>query len=105
MSRDGLFGNLLKIAGVGALLYVAYKLGEQHANQNLEEQKESIQPIQDAPYEDVVEEKTEEQNVFELIKELRDKKNKTKNDKYNIELLEIKLKQIRGQKWLRLKTL
>jgi hypothetical protein len=95
MSRDGLFGNLLKIAGAGALLYLAYKLGEQHANQNLEK---PIQPIQDVPYEDVVEEKTEEQNIIDLINEIKSRPNKTKNDKYNIELLEIKLKQIRSQK-------
>jgi hypothetical protein len=96
MSRDGLFGNLLKVAGAGALLYLAYKLGEQHANQKLET---PLQPMQDIPVEEVVVvEKTEEENVLELISELRNKPNKTKNDKYNIELLEIKLKQIRAQK-------
>lgn len=98
MSRDGLFGNLLKVAGAGALLYMAYKLGEQHANQRLAVPQEPIQPIQDVTYEDVVEEKTEEENVIELIRELQNKPNKTKNDRYNIELLEIKLKQIRAQK-------
>jgi hypothetical protein len=98
MSRDGLFGNLLKVAGAGALLYMAYKLGEQHANQNLEAPRDPVQPIQDVHHEVVVEEKTEEQHVVELIKELRDKKNKTKNDKYNIELLEVKLKQLRSKK-------
>ena len=105
MSRDGLFGNLLKVAGAGALLYLAYKLGEQHANQNLVTPREPVQPIKDTTYEDVVEEKTEEEDVIDLIQELRNKPNKNKNDRYNIELLEIKLKQIRGQKWLRLKTL
>jgi len=94
MSRDGLFGNLLKVAGAGALLYLAYKLGEQHANQSLENLK---QPVEDLPYQEMVRENTEEKNVIELIRELKSKKNKTKNDKYNIELLEIKLKQIRGQ--------
>jgi predicted CopG family antitoxin len=98
MSRDGLFGNLLKVAGAGALLYLAYKLGEQHANQNLVTPREPVQPIQDTTYEDVVEEKTEEEDVIDLIQELRNKPNKNKNDRYNIELLEIKLKQIRGQK-------
>ena len=98
MSRDGLFGNLLKVAGAGALLYVAFKLGERHANQNLEAPIDPVQTTQDVPYEVVVEEKTEEQHVVELIQELRDKKNKTKNDKYNIELLEIKLKQLRSKK-------
>jgi len=98
MSRDGLFGNLLKVAGAGALLYIAFKLGERHANQNLEAPIDPVQPTQDVPYEVVVEEKTEEQHVVELIQELRDKKNKTRNDKYNIELLEIKLKQLRSKK-------
>ena len=98
MSRDGLFGNLLKVAGAGALLYLTYKLGEQHANQNLVTPREPVQPIQDTTYEDVVEEKTEEEDVIDLIQELRNKPNKNKNDRYNIELLEIKLKQIRGQK-------
>ena len=60
--------------------------------------REPVQPIQDTTYEDVVEEKTEEEDVIDLIQELRNKPNKNKNDRYNIELLEIKLKQIRGQK-------
>jgi hypothetical protein len=98
MSRDGLFGNLLKIAGAGALLYVAYKLGEQHANQKAEALAPSTNSEPYTSYQEVVQEKTEEQNILELIKELRSKPNKTKNDKYNIELLEIKLKQIRSQK-------
>ena len=67
MSRDGLFGNLLKVAGAGALLYLAYKLGEQHANQNLVTPREPVQPIQDNTYEDVVEEKTEEEDVIDQI--------------------------------------
>jgi len=33
-----------------------------------------------------------------LIKELKDKPNKTRTDKFNIELLEVKLKQIRSKK-------
>jgi hypothetical protein len=37
MRNEGLFGNLLKIAGAGALLYGAYKLGEYHANQKVQE--------------------------------------------------------------------
>lgn len=98
MSRDGLFGNLLKVAGAGALLYMAYKLGEQHANQNLDVTRVPVGPTQDVTHEDVLQEKSEEENVIDLIRELRNKPNKTKNDKYNIELLEIKLKQLRSKK-------
>ena len=98
MSRDGLFGNILKVAAVGAVVYLAYKLGEQRANQKMKVAPEPLKPIQDLFYEDVVKEKSEEENVIELIRELRNKPNKTKNDKYNIDLLEVKLRQIRNKK-------
>lgn len=98
MRKDGLFVNILKIAAASLILYIAYKLVEKNSNKKTESTIPPVTPDEDTPYEEVVEEKTEEQYVVELIKELRDKKNKTKNDKYNIELLEIKLKQIRGQK-------
>jgi hypothetical protein len=88
MRNDGLFGNLLKIAGAGALLYGAYKLGEHHANQKM------LNTLPPEP----VKEKTEEDEVIELINEMKSKPNKTKADRDNIELLEIKLKQIRKQK-------
>ena len=88
MRQEGLFGNLLKIAGAGALLYGAYKLGEHHANQK----------IMNALPPEPPKEKTEEEEVFGLIKELKDKPTKTRADKFNIDLLEVKLKQIRNKK-------
>lgn len=88
MRNDGLFGNLLKIAGAGALLYGAYKLGEYHANQKVQN---TLPP--EAP-----KEKTEEEEVIELINEMKRKPNKTKADQNNIDLLGVKLKQIRKQK-------
>jgi hypothetical protein len=36
--------------------------------------------------------------VVDLINELRRKPNKTRSDKFNIDLLEVKLKQIRNKK-------
>jgi len=104
MRKDGLFGNLLKIVAAGAIIYIAYKLIEKNSNKKTESTIPPVESDEDTTYEEVVEEKTEEQHVVELIKELKEKKNKTKNDKYNIELLEIKLKQLRSQKWLQLKT-
>jgi hypothetical protein len=98
MRKDGLFGNILKIVAAGAILYIAYKLIEKNLNKKTESTIPPVTSDEDITYDEVVEEKTEEQYVVELIEELREKKNKTKNDKYNIELLEIKLKQIRGQK-------
>lgn len=87
MRQEGLFGNLLKIAGVGALLYGAYKLGEYQASQEEEVVIEQEPKVE-----------TEEENILGLIKELKDKPNKTKTDKFNIGLLEVKLRQIRNQK-------
>jgi hypothetical protein len=98
MRKDGLFGNILKIVAAGAILYIAYKLIEKNLNKKTESTIPPVTSDEDITYDEVVEEKTEEQYVVELIEELREKKNKTKNDKYNIELLEIKLKQIRSQK-------
>ena len=91
MRNEGLLGNLLKIAGAGALLYGAYKLGEYYANQQL--QDNAIPVINDEPKIE-----TEEEKVLGLIQELKDKPDKTKTDKLNIELLEVKLNQIRNKK-------
>jgi hypothetical protein len=88
MRNEGLFGNLLKIAGAGAILYGVYKLGEHHANQKIQN---TLPP--EAP-----KEKTEEEEVIGLINEVKRKPNKTKADRNNIDLLEVKLKQIRNKK-------
>jgi hypothetical protein len=40
----------------------------------------------------------EEIYVVNVLQELMDKKNKTKQDRYNIGLLEVKLKQLRREK-------
>jgi hypothetical protein len=88
MRNEGLFGNLLKIAGAGAILYGVYKLGEHHANQKIQN---TLPP--EAP-----KEKTEEEEVIGLINEMKRKPNKTKADRNNIDLLEVKLKQIRNKK-------
>jgi hypothetical protein len=85
MKNDGLFGNILKIAGAGAILYGVYKLGEHRANQKIQN---NLPP--EAP-----KEKTEEEEVIELINEMKRKPKKTRVDRNNIDLLEIKLKQIR----------
>ena len=42
MRNEGLLGNLLKIVGVGAILYGVYKLCENHANQKLQE---NVMPV------------------------------------------------------------
>lgn len=85
MSR--LFNNLLKVAGAGVLLYGVYKLGQKNTFGPMDE--ETVE--EDKP-------KTEIDMVHDMIQELRRKINKTKRDKDNIELLEIKLKQLENQK-------
>ena len=92
MRNDGLFGNLLKIAGAGAILYGVYKLGEHHANQKVQN---TLPPVKQP---EPVKEKTEEEEVIDLINEMKRKPNKTRGDRFNIDLLEVKLKQIRKQK-------
>ena len=92
MRNEGLFGNLLKIAGAGALLYGAYKLGEYHAN---EKAQKTLPKVKEP---EVIKEKSEEEQVVDLINELRRKPNKTRSDKFNIDLLEVKLKQIKNKK-------
>ena len=43
-------------------------------------------------------ETNEEVQVRELIKELKSKPDKSKKDQYNIELLEVKLKQLKNKR-------
>ncbi len=87
MSR--LFDNLLKAAGVGAILYGVYKLGEKNALRSMEQ--EQTPKIDDKP-------KTEADIILDMIDELKRKVGKTRKDKDNIELLEIKLKQLNSKK-------
>jgi hypothetical protein len=88
MSR--LFDNILKAAGVGAILYGVYKLGEKNALNSIEHGQQPIK-IEDKP-------KTESEVISDMIKELKQKPNKTRKDRDNIELLEIKLKQVKNQR-------
>ena len=85
MSR--LVDNLLKAAGVGAILYGVYKLGEKNALSSMEEKN----TIEDEP-------KSEIDFIHEMIQEIKNKVNKTRKDRDNLELLEIKLKQLKNQK-------
>lgn len=87
MSR--LFDNLLKAAGVGAILYGVYKLGEKNALSSMEQ--EVTPKIEEKP-------KTEIDIINDMIQELKRKVGKTRKDRDNIELLEIKLKQLKNRR-------
>jgi hypothetical protein len=75
-------GNLLKIIGIGAVLYGVYKMGENGVLDSI------IQ--KNVPDENL----NEEDSIRKTIQELKQKQNKTRRDRDNIGLLEIKLKQL-----------
>lgn len=83
--------GLLRLGFFAALLYGAYKTG-----QAIEKNKAKKNPP--LIFEEEVDFSTtneEELYVENLIKELQSKKFKTKKDKYNIDLLLLKLEQLR----------
>lgn len=91
MSKNTL-NTIVKLGALAAVVYGAYKLGEYQAKKN-----RSYLP-EPRPNEPFVELKntTEEQEVLKVLNELKRKPNKTQKDKNNIELLEVKLKQIQS---------
>jgi hypothetical protein len=92
------FKNLLKIAAIGAVVYGAYKYGKSVGTNENENNLTKIPDEKKYPFEEIEEIDSEENYVIRLIQELKDKPNKTQKDKYTIELLEIKLKQLRNKK-------
>lgn len=74
--------NLLKVAIVGGVAYGAYKFGEQEG-----EDKGRRSVMSDA-------DKEEKDHLKDLIEELKQKKDKTKRDEYNLMLLESKLVEL-----------
>lgn len=87
MSR--LVDNLLKAAGVGVILYGVYKLGEKNALSKLEDEGK-IEKDLNKP-------KTEIDVVYDMIQGLKKKVGKTRRDRDNLELLEIKHKQLKNR--------
>lgn len=96
------FKNFLKIAAVAAVVYGAYKLGESHGeSKNTEPQPED--PDKPTGFHGFVDDVLERNknavveqidDIRNLLKELRSKPNRTRKDNDNIDLLEIKLKQL-----------
>ena len=79
-----LLGNILKMAIGAGVVYVAYKVGE---SMGKDKDKNLLKGAKS-------EIDSEIELITSLIKELRDKPNKTKKDKDNLDLLGIKLKQL-----------
>jgi hypothetical protein len=74
--------NLVKVALVGGLTYGAYKVGEHDGK---EKGRRSVMNDED---------KEEIDHLKDLIEELKQKKNKTKKEEYNLMLLESKLVEL-----------
>jgi hypothetical protein len=77
--------NLVKVALVGGLAYGAYKAGEHNG---IEKGKRSVMSDDD---------KEEIDHLKGLIYELKKKKNKTKSDEYNLQLLRDKLYELENE--------
>jgi hypothetical protein len=77
--------KIIKALAVGGLVYLAYKLGQNSAKKEVSnEQKKNV----------FVESDSEKELVSSILKDLKNKPNKTPQDKINIGLLEVKLKQL-----------
>lgn len=77
--------NLVKVVLVSGLAYGAYKVGEHNG---LEKGKRSVMSD---------DEKEEIDHLKDLIEDLEKKKNKTKGDEYNLELLKNKLYDLENE--------
>lgn len=85
------FWDLLILGGVA---YVAYKTGK-NSEKNAQQYAKDLLEEDNTQFND---EADEEIYVAQILEELRNKPNKTQKDKYNIQLLEIKLEQLRKGK-------
>lgn len=77
--------NLVKVALVGGIAYGAYKAGEHNG---VEKGKRSVMSDSD---------KQEIDHLKDLIEDLEKKKNKSKGDEYNLQLLKDKLYELENE--------
>lgn len=89
MSKNTL-NTILKLGALAAVVYGAYKLGEYQTKKSVNRKSGFLPQL---AFEEIPD--TEEIYISKLIRELRDKPNKTQKDKNNIDLLQVKLKQLR----------
>lgn len=79
--------TILELGALAAIVYGAYELGKYH-----EKNKANVKP--EPLLLGNLEEKDELKEVQDTLRELRQKPNKTQKDRNNIELLQVKLKQL-----------
>jgi hypothetical protein len=88
--------NLIKWGLFAAIVYGAYKAGQNSGKLMSVSPQPNPQPSPEPIVE--FESNSEEDYILDLIRELKNKPNKTQKDRYNIELLQVKLNQILGKK-------
>jgi hypothetical protein len=88
--------NIVKLGLFAAVVYGAYKAGQHNGRQTNVNPQPNPQPKPKPIIE--FESNSEEDYILDLICELKNKPNKTQKDRYNIELLQVKLNQILSKK-------
>jgi hypothetical protein len=89
--------NIVKWGLFAAVVYGAYKVGQSSGKKNNIDSQPNPQTTPE-PQVFEYDSNSEEDYIIDLIRELKNKPNKTQKDRYNIELLQIKLNQILGKK-------
>jgi hypothetical protein len=80
--------EILRYAFLGTVIYGAYKLGEKNGESKVESEKDlRMNPLDSKKFSEI-------EFITSEIQKLRKKPNKNRKDKDNIELLEIRLKQL-----------
>ena len=89
------FSTLLKWGAAAAILYAAYKVGQK----SVTPKEQPVVPSVNEPEVEIFNDQADEEiYVVNVLNELQNKQNKTKQDRYNIGLLEVKLEQLRRLK-------
>ena len=80
--------EILRYAFLGTVIYGSYKLGEKNGESKAQSEKDyRANPLDSKKFSEI-------EFITEEIQKLRKKPNKNRRDKDNIELLEIRLKQL-----------
>jgi hypothetical protein len=89
------FSTLLKWGAAAVIVYVAYKVGQK----SVTPKEQPVVPSVKEPEVEIFNDQADEEiYVANVLNELQNKQYKTKQDRYNIGLLEVKLQQLRKLK-------
>jgi hypothetical protein len=89
------FSTLLKWGAAAVIVYAVYKVGQK----SVTPKEQPVVPSVKEPEVEIFNDQADEEiYVVNVLNELQNKQNKTKQDRYNIGLLEVKLEQLRRLK-------